>query len=70
MASGTNGEWQGDRDEVSARCRWLDLLELDDGRNKRGETRINDRHRGCQPTVIATDEELMVANHTATVLGL
>ena len=68
----TGGIGQNDaatRAEVSERCRWLGL-ELDGGRNKRGMTRISTDTSRISAWVVSTDEELMVANHTAKVLGL
>ena len=68
----TGGIGQNDaatRAEVSERCHWLGL-ELDDGRNKQGMTRINTDTSRMSAWVVPTDEELMVANHTAAVLGL
>ena len=68
----TGGIGQNDtatRAEVSEGCRWLGLV-LDDGRNKQGMPRISADTSQMSAWVVPTDEELMVANHTAKVLGL
>ena len=57
------------RAEVVEGCRWLGLC-LDDARNEQGAGRISaDTSRVCA-WVVPTDEESMIARHTAAVLGL
>jgi acetate kinase len=55
------------RSEVAAGCRWLGL-ELDPAANERGPGRINSAVSHVSAWVIPTDEERMVARHTAAVL--
>jgi len=57
------------RAAVAEGCRWLGLT-LDHGRNRSGETRISTDTSRVSAWVVPTDEELMVARHTAAVLGL
>ena len=57
------------RAEIVTGCRWLGL-ELDSARNARGEARISAEASSVAAWVVATDEERMIARHTATVLGL
>jgi acetate kinase len=57
------------RAAVSEGCRWLGL-QLDDTRNKGDESRISTDTSRMSAWVVPTDEELMVARHTAGVLGL
>jgi acetate kinase len=57
------------RSEVAAGCRWLGL-ELDEARNKRGEARISTDDSLISAFIVHTDEERMIARHTARVLGL
>jgi acetate kinase len=57
------------RAAVADGCRWLGL-ELDATRNAAGEGRISHEGSAVQAWVIATDEERMVARHTAAVLAL
>ena len=56
------------RAEVAEGCRWLGL-ELDETRNARGVGRISSDASRVSVWVVPTDEELMIARHTATVLG-
>jgi acetate kinase len=68
----TGGIGQNDpatRAEVAAGCRWLGL-ELDDALNARGAGRIGAEASRVAAWVVPTDEERMVARHTAAVLGL
>ena len=55
------------RAEIATGCRWLGL-ELDPARNARGEGRISAEASSVAAWVVATDEERMIARHTATVL--
>jgi acetate kinase len=57
------------RAEIATGCRWLGL-ELDPARNARGEGRISAETSSVAAWVVATDEERMIARHTATVLRL
>jgi len=57
------------RAEVAAGCSWLGL-ELDETRNTGGAGRISADSSPVSAWVIPTDEECMVARHTASVLGL
>jgi acetate kinase len=57
------------RAEIAAGCRWLGL-ELDGARNAAGEERISADTSKTAAWVIRTNEEHMVARHTAAVLGL
>jgi acetate kinase len=57
------------RTEVAAGCVWLGL-ELDEARNADGSDRISSDASPVSAWVIPTDEECMVARHTASVLGL
>jgi acetate kinase len=68
----TGGIGQNDaatRAEVTEGCRWLGL-ELDRGQNERGSARISTDASRVSAWVVRTDEEQMVARHTAMVLGL
>jgi acetate kinase len=56
------------RAHVSAGCRWLGL-ELDPTRNADGAGRISRTDSPVSAWVISTDEELMMARHTARVIG-
>lgn len=56
------------RAEIGAGCRWLGL-ELDNGRNARGEGCISSEASGVLAWVIPTDEELMIARHTEALVG-
>ncbi len=55
------------RAEVAAGCRWLGLA-LDDARNESAATRISTEDSAVSAWVIPTDEERMIACHTASVL--
>jgi acetate kinase len=57
------------RDEIAAGCRWLGL-ELDSERNAQGKGRISTDLSRVPGWVIPTDEEHMIAHHTAALLGL
>ena len=52
----------------SAGCRWLGL-ELDEARNASGAGRISSESSRVSAWVIPTDEEGMIARHTAAVLA-
>ena len=56
------------RSEIAAGCRWLGL-ELDEASNANGAGRISSDSSSVSAWVIPTDEELMIARHTASVLG-
>ena len=56
------------RAEVAEGCRWLGL-ELDRGRNERGATKISSGASPLSAWVVRTDEEQIVARHTAILLG-
>ncbi len=57
------------RSEVAEGCRWLGLC-LDDAHNAQGAGRISaDTSRVCA-WIVPTDEESMIARHTAAVLAL
>ncbi|MGH7122084.1 MAG: acetate/propionate family kinase [Acetobacteraceae bacterium] len=56
------------RAEVVAGCRWLGLA-LDDAPNAAGSARISPDGAAASAWVIPTDEEQMIARHTAAVLG-
>jgi acetate kinase len=57
------------RKAVAAECGWLGLA-LDEDRNANGSSRISADTSRVSVWVVPTDEERMVARHTATVLGL
>jgi len=57
------------RAEVAAGCGWLGLR-LDEARNAEGSGRISADGSAVSAWVIPTDEERMIARHTASVLGL
>jgi acetate kinase len=57
------------RGEISEGCRWLGLNLMED-RNRCGATRISAETSRVSAWVIPTNEELMVACHTAATLGL
>jgi acetate kinase len=57
------------RAEVARGCRWLGL-ELDEASNRKGSGRISSDESSVSVWVVPTDEEAMVARHTAAVLGL
>lgn len=59
----------GVRAAVATGCRWLGL-ELDETRNAAGAARISTDASRVSAWIIPTDEERMVARHTAAVLGL
>ena len=55
------------RAEVAQGAHWLGL-ELDDARNARGSGRINSHTSRVPAWVVPTDEERMIARHTAAIL--
>jgi acetate kinase len=57
------------RAEIAEGCRWLGLR-LDEARNKRGAGRISADDSRVSAWVVPTDEESMIATHTAAVLRL
>jgi acetate kinase len=57
------------RAEIAAGCAWLGL-ELDEARNAAGVGRISRDASRVQAWVVPTDEEGMIARHTASVLAL
>ncbi len=57
------------RQLIARGCQWLGL-ELDDEANRDGGPRISAPHSRLSAWVIPTNEELMIARHTATQLGL
>ena len=57
------------RAEVAAGCRWLGV-DLDGARNVAGAGRISTDASHVSVWVVPTDEERMIARHTADVLGL
>jgi acetate kinase len=57
------------RAEIADGCRWLGL-ELDPARNATNAGQISPNRSRVEAWVIPTDEERMVARHTAAVLGL
>jgi acetate kinase len=57
------------RAEVSAGCAWLGLA-LDAARNRDGAGRISAASSRIQAWVVPTNEELMIARHTAGLLGM
>lgn len=57
------------RAAIADGCRWLGLR-LDDARNAQGGGRISVDGSQVSAWVVPTDEERMVAHHTAAVLGL
>jgi acetate kinase len=68
----TGGIGENDREtraEISAGCAWLGL-DLDPARNAAGSGRISRDGSRVQAWAIPTDEEAMIARHTAGVLAL
>jgi len=57
------------RKRVCEGARWLDI-ELDDAANERGGPRISRSGSRVSAWVIPTNEELMIARHTSSLLGL
>jgi acetate kinase len=55
------------RAEVLTGCRWLGL-ELEPDANARGSGRISAQNSSASAWVVATDEERMIAEHTASLL--
>jgi acetate kinase len=56
------------REEVAAGCAWLGAG-IDAEANARGEGRIDDASSSLQIWVLPTDEERVIARHTAALLG-
>jgi len=56
------------RERVCADCAWLGV-ELDDDRNRAGETIISSERSRVRVFVIHTNEELMIVRHTARLLA-
>jgi acetate kinase len=59
----------GVRAEVAAGCGWLGL-DLDPARNARGSGRVSTDSSRAAAFVVPTDEERMIARHTAATAGL
>jgi acetate kinase len=59
----------GVRAEVAKGCRWLGL-ELDEALNRQGSGRISSEESSVTAWVVPTNEESMVARHTARALGI
>jgi len=57
------------RAEVAGGCAWLGLV-LDETRNTRGAGRISSAQSAIAAWVVPTDEERMIACHTAELLEL
>ena len=57
------------RSEVAVGCAWLGVR-LDEARNWAGEERIGTENSRVAALVIPTDEEKMIARHTAALLGV
>jgi acetate kinase len=57
------------RAEVAVGCGWLGLA-LDEGLNTKGARRVSAAGSRIEVWVVPTDEERMIARHTAEVLGL
>jgi acetate kinase len=57
------------RAEIAAGCAWLGV-ELDAGRNMLGKGLVSTDRSRVSTWVVPTDEERMIARHTATLLGL
>jgi len=57
------------RAEIVEGCRWLGI-QLDEARNAAGQGRISTDDSVVAAVVVPTDEEKMIARHTASVLGL
>jgi acetate kinase len=57
------------RREIAEGCAWLGLS-LDDARNAAGEGRISADDSRLAAWVVPTDEEKMIARHTAALLAL
>jgi acetate kinase len=55
------------RTEVCAACGWLGIT-LDDAANRAGDGRISKRDSAVSVWVVPTDEEAMIALHTASVV--
>jgi acetate kinase len=64
------GERSADiRKQICAASRWLGI-DLDDGANAKNGPRISAARSRVTAWVVPTNEELMIARHTASVLGL
>jgi acetate kinase len=57
------------RAQIATGCRWLGLA-LDEVRNEQGAARISTEESRVSAWVVPTDEEAMIASHTAAVLNL
>jgi acetate kinase len=57
------------RAEIVEGCHWL-RIRLDEARNAKGRGRISTDDSAVAALVVPTDEEQMIARHTASVLGL
>jgi len=57
------------RSRICEACSWLGI-ELDAEANARGGPRISTRHSRVSAWVVPTNEELMIARHTWSLLGL
>ena len=57
------------RAEVAARCSWLGVA-IDPALNDAGKGRISPDGAGVSVWVVTTNEELMIARHTTSLLGL
>jgi acetate kinase len=57
------------RAEVAARCAWLGVA-IDPALNDAGKGRISPDGAGVSVWVVTTNEELMIARHTTSLLGL
>jgi acetate kinase len=56
------------RERVCRDCEWLGI-ELDDVRNRAGDTVVSSDHSRIRVFVIKTDEEMMIVRHTARLLA-
>jgi acetate kinase len=69
FTAGVGENDQASRAEIAEGCAWLGLA-LDEDRNRRGgEGRIDAEGSRVQAWVLPTDEEAMIARHTAAVLA-
>jgi acetate kinase len=57
------------RKQICAASAWLGI-DLDDGANTKNGPRISAARSRVSAWVVPTNEELMIARHTASVLGL
>jgi acetate kinase len=56
------------RERICTGFEWLGI-ELDDSRNQAGETVVSSDRSRARVFVIKTDEEMMIARHTARLLA-